>query len=89
MRKLLVLFCLILCAPTISAENHKAMPATELFLFLFEPGPSWIAGKSMAKQDLRAHASYHAILVRDGRAFAGGGLCRLGWRHGHHPCSGI
>jgi len=44
-----------------------------LFLFLYRRGPTWIEGRPMRQQDLRAHAAYHAALLRDGRSFAGGG----------------
>lgn len=46
---------------------------SQLFLFLYRPGPAWRPGVPMAQQDLRAHGAYHAQLVQDGRSVAGGG----------------
>jgi uncharacterized protein YciI len=63
-------------APAIAqttAAAATAQPARQLFLFLFRPGPAWRAGVPMREQDLRAHAAYHAQLLREGRSFAGGG----------------
>lgn len=51
--------------------------ARQLFLFIYRPGPAWVAGRPMAQQDLRAHAAYHSQLVRDGRSVAGGGFVGL------------
>ena len=51
--------------------------ARQLFLFIYRPGPAWVAGRPMGQQDLRAHAAYHSQLVRDGRSVAGGGFVGL------------
>ena len=50
-----------------------ATTESQLFLFLFRPGPAWRQDVPMRRQDLRAHAAYHARLVSEGRGFAGGG----------------
>jgi uncharacterized protein YciI len=71
----------ILLALMLAGAPAPAPPAAEpattaprlLFLFLSRPGPAWRAGRPMREQDLRAHAAYHAQLLRDGRSFAGGG----------------
>ena len=55
------------------APTQAAEPARQLFLFLYRPGPAWRADVPMRQQDLRAHAAYHAQLLRAGRSFAGGG----------------
>lgn len=55
------------------APAGEAVQARQLFLFLFRPGPAWREGVPMRQQDLRAHAAYHDLLVREGRGFAGGG----------------
>jgi len=72
MRRFLLCFLLVLAAVPAAAQP-PAEPARELFLFLFRPGPAWVAGRPMHQQDLRAHGAYHAALVREGRAAAGGG----------------
>lgn len=72
MRRLLLSLVLFVSAMPVVAQP-AAEPARELFLFLFRPGPAWVAGRPMQQQDLRAHGAYHAALVREGRAAAGGG----------------
>ena len=55
------------------APARAAAQPRQLFLFLYRPGPAWREGVPMRRQDLRAHAAYHAQLLREGRIFAGGG----------------
>ena len=55
------------------APADAAAQPRQLFLFFYRPGPAWRAGVPMRQQDLRAHAAYHAQLLREGRSFAGGG----------------
>ena len=68
----------LLGALAIGSAAARTPPAvaddrSQIFLFLFRPGPAWRQGVPMARQDLRAHAAYHARLVSEGRGFAGGG----------------
>lgn len=69
--KALLFFLLLLGA--MPAAQAPASEPRQLFLILYSPGPSWRAGRPMREQDLRAHGAYYAGLLRDGRAFAGGG----------------
>lgn len=55
------------------AQPAPAAQPRQLFLFLYRPGPNWVAGRPMREQDLRAHGAWHGQLVRDGRSVAGGG----------------
>ena len=73
MRTLLLCFLLVL-AVVPAAAQPAADPPRELFLFLYRPGPAWVAGRPMNQQNLRPHAEYHAMLVREGRSVAGGGF---------------
>jgi uncharacterized protein YciI len=76
MRPFSLLWLTLALAVPASAPAQQPASATasrQLFLFLFQPGPAWRAGVPMRQQDLRAHAQYHADLVREGRGFAGGG----------------
>ena len=73
MRRFLLSFLLVLAALPAAAQQSPE-PARELFLFLYRPGPAWVAGRPMNQQDLRPHAEYHARLVREGRSVAGGGF---------------
>ena len=75
--KAVILLALMLAGAQSQAPPPAAEPATtaprRLFLFFYRPGPAWRAGRPMREQDLRAHAAYHARLLSEGRAFAGGG----------------
>jgi uncharacterized protein YciI len=79
-RTLITLF-LAAAAPGATAQAQPDAPAAppaaqaprQLFLFLYRPGPGWVAGRPMAEQNLRPHGAYMAGLLRDGRLFAGGG----------------
>jgi uncharacterized protein YciI len=82
-KALICLFAsLVVVSPAIAADpgppaqpiNSEAAQHSELFLFLFSAGPNWRPGVPMRGQDLRAHGSYYAGLLRDGRLFAGGGF---------------
>lgn len=77
----LILAAALACAGSASAQTQPPPAAAaaprQLFLFLFSPGPAWRAGVPMRQQDLRAHAEYHAALVRDDRAVAGGGYAGM------------
>ena len=73
-RFVLVLSLLLAVALPTSAGAQAAASPTSLFLFLYRPGPAWQAGVPMRRQDLRAHAAYHARLIQEGRSFAGGGF---------------
>lgn len=66
------LLALLLAAQAPASPPPAAPAARQLFLFIYRPGPTWIPGRPMAQQDLRAHAAYHAALVRDGRSVGGG-----------------
>jgi len=73
---LLILIGMLPAAAAAQPSAPAAAPAgqpRQLFLVLYRPGPNWVAGRPMREQDLRAHGSYYAGLLRDGRAFAGGG----------------
>jgi uncharacterized protein len=67
------LFFLLLLGAMPAAAQAPAGGPRQLFLILYSPGPGWRAGRPMREQDLRAHGAYYAGLLRDGRAFAGGG----------------
>ena len=72
--KIVLLIALMLAgAPAPAGTEPAATAPRQLFLFLYRPGPTWRAGLPMRAQDLRAHAAYHARLLREGRSFAGGG----------------
>jgi uncharacterized protein len=74
LRTIALYLCLLALAadPRAQASSHADAPT--LYVFLFEPGPAWVAGKPMEKQDLREHAAYHARLVKENKAFAAGGF---------------
>ena len=68
-------------APAI-AQQAPPGPAAEtsgrqLFIILYRPGPSWVAGRPMAQQNLREHGLYYRQLMEQGRVFAGGGYVGL------------
>lgn len=60
-----------------AALAQTPSPGRQLFLFIYRPGPAWVAGQPMARQNLREHAAYHARLVREGRSVAGGGFAGM------------
>lgn len=66
MRLVLRTVTLVLAAASFARAQPASRPTRELFLFLFRPGPAWVAGRPMSRQDLRAHGAYHAALVRGG-----------------------
>jgi uncharacterized protein YciI len=70
---LLLALLAVLASPVQALAQLPAPPSSQLFLFLFSPGPAWRAGVPMRQQDLREHGRYHAELVRSGRSVAGGG----------------
>ena len=65
---------LLLASASVLAKDPTPETPQSLFVFLFEPGPAWVVGKPMERQDLREHAAYHARLVKVKRSFAGGGF---------------
>lgn len=72
---------LLLATATVAgAQTPPAPPAAvaaaprPLFLFLYRPGPAWVAGRPMIEQDLRPHGAYMRRLFDEGRLFAGGGF---------------
>ncbi|MGE3396577.1 MAG: YciI family protein [Sphingomonas sp.] len=71
--KLLLMMLALATAQTEPPATAQAAPR-QLFLFVYRPGPAWIAGQPMAQQNLREHGAYHARLVREGRSVAGGGF---------------
>lgn len=71
--KALLLFLLLLGAAPAAAQAPAQAPPRQLFVIDYSPGPAWRSGRPMREQDLRAHGAYYAQLLRDGRAFAGGG----------------
>ncbi|MGQ0590609.1 MAG: YciI family protein [Sphingosinicella sp.] len=74
MRQVLLSPMLLFAAvPAAAQQPAAAEPARELFLYLFRPGPAWVAGRPMRQQNLREHGAYHARLVEEGRSVAGGG----------------
>ncbi len=56
-----------------TAAQSAPGTARALFLFLYRPGPAWIAGRPMAQQNLRSHGQYYSRLMQENRVFAGGG----------------
>jgi uncharacterized protein YciI len=78
MARLFLILSLLLAAALPASAGAQAPAVTPapraLFLFLYRPGPAWQAGVPMRRQDLRAHAEYHARLLQEGRSFAGGGF---------------
>jgi uncharacterized protein YciI len=78
MARFALLLSLLLTAAAPSSAGAQAVAApSQLYLFLYRPGPAWRAGMPMQRQELRAHADYHARLVREGRSFAAGGFVGL------------
>jgi len=73
-RVLSLLICLVIPGSRALAQLRSTQKVPSLFVFTFERGPNWIAGKSMELQDLREHAAYHSRLVKEGRSFAAGGF---------------
>jgi uncharacterized protein YciI len=71
--KALIFFLLLLGAMPAAAQAPVASEPRQLFVIHYSPGPAWRLGRPMREQDLRAHGAYYAGLLRDGRAFAGGG----------------
>jgi uncharacterized protein YciI len=62
--------------PTGAQAPAPAAPAaapSQLFLFLYRPGPAWVTGRPMSEQNMRPHGLYMNQLFREGRLFAGGG----------------
>ena len=74
LRALSLLSCLLLASVCALAQDNAPDKLPSLFVFVFEPGPAWVGGKPMEKQDLREHAAYHARLVKERRSFAAGGF---------------
>lgn len=73
MRTLLLLSLLMIGAAA-QAEDAPPNDSRALFAFTYAPGPAWQQGKPMGQQDLRAHARYHADLVKTGASYAAGGF---------------
>ena len=73
-RALSLLMCLLITGSGVLAQEPSTPEVSALFVFMFVPGPKWIAGKPMELQDLGEHAAYHSRLVKEGRSFAAGGF---------------
>ena len=73
MRPIVLLSALLLMSSPHASAQSGSPPTRDLYLFLFRPGPAWVANQPMAQQNLGAHGAYHAGLVREGRSVAGGG----------------
>jgi uncharacterized protein len=73
-RKLIFLLGLAVCSTMTFAESYQGESKMQLYVVLFEPGPSWVADEPMARQDLREHAQYHGQMIENGRSFAAGGF---------------
>jgi uncharacterized protein len=73
-RVLSLLICLLIAGSGAFAQERSIHTVSALFVFMYVPGPKWIAGKPMELQDLREHAVYHSQLVKEGRSFAAGGF---------------
>ena len=71
--KALLFFLALLGALPVAAQAPAADPPRQLFVIHYSPGPAWRPGRPMREQDLRAHGTYYAGLLREGRVFAGGG----------------
>ncbi|WP_395644861.1 YciI family protein [Terricaulis sp.] len=61
-------------AQTPAPEAHVQAQQTQLFLFVYSPGPAWRAGVPMAQQDMRPHGGYMRQLLEEGTLVAGGGF---------------
>lgn len=69
------LAALAMAAAPAAGAQERITPAdtgTRLFLFLYRPGPAWVAGRPIHQQDLRGHLDFMTRLHRAGTAFAGG-----------------
>jgi uncharacterized protein YciI len=56
------------------ASTASAQGASNLFVVIYRPGPSWQQGRPMSEQGLLPHGRYYRGLLNDGRLFAGGGF---------------
>jgi uncharacterized protein YciI len=67
-------------APATAAAQEQPAPSaattapSELFLFIYRPGPAWREGVPMRQQGLGPHAAYMQRLLDARRLFAGGGF---------------
>lgn len=50
----------------------QSLTPQKLFVFLYSPGPKWIAGKSVFEQPLESHQAYMVRLVKDKTLITGG-----------------
>lgn len=50
----------------------QSPPPQKLFVFLYSPGPKWIAGKSVFEQPLENHQAYMVRLTKDKTLITGG-----------------
>ncbi len=58
---------------TVPAQVTAQSPTPQkLFVFLYSPGPKWIAGKSVFEQPLENHQAYMVRLVKDKILMTGG-----------------
>jgi uncharacterized protein YciI len=54
--------------------DATASAASELFVFIYRPGPAWREGAPFRQQGLGPHGAYMKQLFDAGRLFAGGGF---------------
>lgn len=59
-------------AATPLAAHGVPAQATQLYIVIYRPGPTWIAGKPMHQQKLGPHVRYVQGLLAEGRLVAGG-----------------
>ena len=72
---------LLMVTPACGQTSQQASPtppqpqgASNLFVVIYRPGPSWQQGRPMSEQGLLPHGRYYRGLFDDGRLFAGGGF---------------
>jgi uncharacterized protein YciI len=56
------------------AEATTPSAPSELFVFIYRPGPAWRQGAPFGEQGLGPHGAYMKQLFDAGRLFAGGGF---------------
>ena len=78
--ELLVILSVMWCAGflanqtgTVPAQGtSQSITTQKLFVFLYSPGPKWIAGKSVFEQPLETHQAYMVRLANDKTLITGG-----------------
>lgn len=88
MRGALLVFALAFAPACATAQpslpaDAQAVTQTELFLFIYRPGPTWREGAPIARQQgMREHGAYMQQLLSESHLVAGGGFHDTGTEGG-------